>query len=349
MIQLLAAQTVVQVIGLAVVMAGNPGIDVVMPRIHSGIVHTHSIQEVQMKQAPNVSARTLVPAPAAPATIKNQIALPAPAAPSNVENHTAILAFRDVDVQGTITGWNVKPLTALGINNGTFSYVVLNGEHLRFLVNGPNPVAAVPMGLPRLSFNCIDKSAPRFAVKTKGSLARRYSTETYQPSLNAGYQPPTYPQATAVLHVPTGTTSACLANVNQHNTGRVDTRILLDNNGTVVLQATSKNGTVRTLTFYGTSQYNGEDTLLMFANVPDAWLYPAPGSSASAVDAGHYQAYYSMLDAAAESNCSRQPPSTLVACESNMRPYPGSHEPIIPHLPDGTDMVTYECSNSRYP
>lgn len=329
MFTILAEQAVaiIQIIGLAVVTpAAGTGIDIVMPRVQSMQSHTTSPRH----QTANAQAVSLARPIAGRATIqagpivaeRNQVQptlVPAPM----IDDHIAIIAFPNGSLVAQSAGWNVQPLPPLAAE---YSYVVLNGEHLQLLSAESNEVATVPGGLPKLNYQCSD----------------RMLQQPYSPVWNAEYQPPVYPRAAAVIHVPRGKTDACLADVNGDVRGRADTRIHLNNGGTVVIEA-KKNNQTKTLAFDG-------NTLLMIANAPADWVHS--NGSGSKLDVRHYEAYYSMLDAAAATNCMRQGPPALARCDvaTAARPSATQAGPRTnwPSTPPELFM-TYECSNSQYP
>lgn len=303
MMPLLAeANAILQVVGLALVMNGNPGVDVVLPRVQSLHATPHT-----------ATARQAV-------TVKHQTHM-------MIDDHAAILAFPTyVLLSDPNPGWNVLPLKPVN----DYSYVALDGEHLQLIVNGQNAVATVPNKLPRISHGCGGDSTAR------GSSRGRFPP----PPLTAGYQPPHYSQAAAVLRIAAGSVDACTANVNGDKRGRVDTRVSLNNDGTVILKAT-KNGVSRQLTFDG-------DSLLILANVPKRWLDGNPYTALN--DLGHFEAYYTMLDPNRRAGCRRQPPpDSLPSCgETALRPMGGKTETPVT-LPEPLRFMTYDCSNSSYP
>src|SRR6185436_5118700 len=140
--------------------------------------------------------------------------------------------------------------------------VTLNGDQLRFIVNGKNQRAAVPAELPHL----VTANCP--AMQT----------------LKAGYRPPSYPSASAVLILPEGKLAACQADAPNVK-GRIDTRAALVNEGDFSVTAEGKSITFR------------DNALVAIANVPTVWL---EGSTELLSSAAHSHVYFAMAEGASQ-------------------------------------------------
>ncbi|MEO8381391.1 MAG: hypothetical protein ABI779_17155 [Acidobacteriota bacterium] len=220
--------------------------------------------------------------------------------PPHVEDHMALIAFEPADVVA-VTGWTVHPL-----GTTAFQYIELTGEQISFLADGNNNVAIRD---PRLGH-------------TGGA------------QLKAAYQPP-YPGASAVFLIPKGELFAC-ASSTAGTQGRIDTKLKLNNLGTLTLQAPGK-----TLVLQGNAN-------VVVANVPFAW---AATRSQTHSGLPHYNVYCGMTGQTPCSSSVVQPSSTqpspqpIASCADNHMRIPDAGEPSLPDAV-ATDVF---CSNSQWP
>ena len=146
---------------------------------------------------------------------------------SHVEPHSAILVFKN-DQRVATVAWPIhllKPMPG-------YSYVKLDGERIRFIVNGRNVPARIPKVLPHLKASCLLMS-----------------------DLSEGYRPPGYEAAAAVAMIPRGNSSAC-----RNPNDRIDTQVRIANKGNFRVVGRSKSITLR------------DGAVVMIVNLPTAWV-----------------------------------------------------------------------------
>jgi hypothetical protein len=288
MISLFAsASATLRIVGLATVMQGNPGIDVVMPRVD----------------------------------------------PAKIEAHITGLILRNEELVASSTaGWKTKPWPP----NNQFTFVDLTGEDVQFAAGAANPVASVPSQLPRLTNGCIPPIRANEAVLVMDKAILR-------PPLHESYKPPFYPAAAAVLRVPYGATTACLARVRNENRGRIDTNVVWVTGGEVTIVGEGQKRL----------RLKGNRVLIVAGNIPTALFTAGHARAGHGMDHGHFKAYYTMLLHGEQQGCVRQAPaagirrcpeSSIAAQRRNSR-VPVSHR-RVPHV---VYFATSECSNSQYP
>jgi hypothetical protein len=303
MISLLAQATAtLRIVGLATVMHGSPGIDVVMPRVNDMTVQgTH------------------------------------------IEEHTPVLMLRNEDLVSSTDTWDA-------VSYNDFTYVILHGEHVRFLPNATNDEAKVPAKLPRLTYQCRWGIPTERTRREAKATAAKLTTATgipvsTVPPLISGYRPPAYLDAAAVLNIPYGETSACAAKVKEDDMSdavqlsRIDTNVVFKTDGGITI-VFEKNGVEKAL------YVRGESLLIVAGNIPTSFL----NGNAMDSDMGHYLAYYTMLLPEGRSNCAREMTGKVDPCVDASYARLSMVDPlkIIPPPPP-VDMLTPECSNSQYP
>ena len=229
-----------------------------------------------------------------------------------VEDHAAVIIYRTEDRLSRAGNWK-KDGT---LKNG-WEFVELDGEQLQFLSNGVNDVPVIPADLPRAF------------VSANGCLK--------PPSLNNAFRGPLYKGAAAVVDIPYGTLDVCATN-NRSVTERVDTNLLLKNEGVLVIAA--KNWAephAKTIALDG-------DAVVYVANVPPYYLFtgveqPNPGEP-------HWEAYNAML----ESPCGGRPEGPMVKECAFLSRISESYRKARAYPPsDGIQLINSECSNSQWP
>lgn len=237
---------------------------------------------------------------------------------SHVEPHSAILVFKD-DKRVGGNNWpsfKLKPMPG-------YSYVKLNGERIRFKVNGTNAPAKIPAVLPHLRQSC--------------SLMR---------DLSDGYRPPGYRAAAAVVMIPNGASSAC-RNTNE----RIDTRVQMVNTGNFQVVGFHKSLTLR------------DGAVVMIVNLPTAWVEGVKGKKVPSALHSHVYFHMARLASTARGECALQRSQNVDPCNSPRFNPPVAKHPGVIHLaapidPSGTPThpdigsipsTTFECSNTQWP
>ena len=230
---------------------------------------------------------------------------------TGVEDHVAVIIYREQDRLHKVGGW--RPDGAL--RNG-WEYVRLNGEHVQFLSNGANAAPAIPNGLPRVtsSDSCL--------------------TAARQPQLLPTFQAP-YKGAAGVIDIPSGRLDVCAAN-SRGVTERVDTRLLINSEGVLVIAATKTGEPAKTIALDG-------DAVVYVANVPPYFLFT--GVEKPAVGDPHYEAYNAMLD----SPCASRPQGELLPESCDLTPISESYRIARNEPPADFKMINSECSNTQWP
>lgn len=178
--------------------------------------------------------------------------------PTGIENHVSVIMYRDADRLYKTGGWRSDG----GLANG-WSYLALDGERVQFLTHSGNGRPEIPRGLPRTGSACGAQSAP--------------------PTLRAEFLPP-YRGAAAVIDIPEGQLSSCqTSTVNVAS--RLDTRLVLDTRGVLVVTATKKNAEPKALMLRG-------DAVVFIANIPP---YALLQDTDLTIGEPHWTAYNAML------------------------------------------------------
>ena len=247
----------------------------------------------------------------------------------DVESHTAILAFKTAARVDAGNDWPSQQLIPLP----GYSYVSLNGERIRFIVNGANPQAEIPAMLPHLKRSCSRMN-----------------------ELSEGYQPPAYTAAAAVALIPKGVTDACRA-IAPNIDNRIDTRVSIANTGPYQVVACNKSITLR------------DDAVVAIINAPTAWLQAAAGSR---VSHPHSEAYFGMGRNIANTMgqqitmCALERPGPVPPCATSRIDAHLPHSGVAPAalaaalpvsvlwIPSPQDtfpvsFTTFECSNTQWP
>lgn len=245
---------------------------------------------------------------------------------SQVESHSAILVFKDADHVKYENQW---PWQAFEGDSG-YSYVTLEGERVRFVLNGRNATAKIPAELPHLRQPCMEE-------------------------LSEGYQPPAYGAAAAVVLLPRGDTKAC-RNPDTH--GRIDTRVWMVNTGNFQVVAGNKSITLR------------DRAVIAIINAPTEWIERGTSTAKmSAPHSRAYFAMAQARPAWNAPKCTLRPPAKIKTCPSldfYTPPVNPADLPVAMHhlaaaaaqdgrpdLPDtgghGVPMATFECSNTQWP
>lgn len=151
--------------------------------------------------------------------------------PPDVEDHLAVIAYEPNALISVTPNWNVvKPTQVDGVPY--LHYIVLSGEHLRFVAD--------------------DDYAPTLSELTLPKIIGGVS-------LQSTYQSPGSPTLAAVFEIPSGHLAAC---TGEATANRYDTKLTLRNHGTVRIETVD--GT-KSITFHG-------DRTIELGNVPASWL-----------------------------------------------------------------------------
>jgi len=224
-----------------------------------------------------------------------------PPVPSSMPKHTAMIAFYSCDYLGS-TAWN-----PIDLARDEMLYVPLNErEHVTFQTGVNNPSLTIPAGLPHIPGT----------------------------DLKAGYKPPGYAMASAVIEFPGGRSmSACHS---RRATRRVDTEIVLDNNGALIIAAGSKR-----------LKLKGSATLYI-ANVPLG--YAEHPYTDSGLD--HDFIAYCAMSATENVACQPSPMNpSLAQCafgtDALKVGWTAGHPPPPP--PEPNFLTGFECSNTQFP
>jgi hypothetical protein len=263
-----------------------------------------------------------------------RLAAPAPAhgmaqsMEHDVETHTAMLVYETSKYLAS-SGW-----TSTVLPNSTFEYIDLNNDQISFVANGANPVAEIPTLLGHIGGGG---------------------------TMKAAYMPPAYTGAAAVFTIPRGLLSVCISQAGGVS-GRRDTRLRLNNSGTLTITSGAKS-----LTLVG-------DAEIYAVNVPKRYVqaHATGGLVVESAGANHMMAYCRMTGT--EQNCAPPVVKDQTACpvcdENKMRtPYPVRVRPgearlaasvnlaaettasaHIPNTGEGPqEMNSFECSNTQWP
>lgn len=230
---------------------------------------------------------------------------------SGVEDHAAVIIYRRRDRLHKVGGWKAD-----GGLRSDWEYVRLDGEHVQFLTNGANAAPKIPTDLPRV------------AASTSCLAAAQ------QPNLLPSFQSP-YKGAAGVIDIPSGRLDVCAANTRSV-TERVDTRLLINTEGVLVIAATKAGERAKTIALDG-------DAVVYVANVPPYYLFT--GVEKPAVGDPHYEAYNAMLD----SPCAGRPEGTFVPDSCDLTAISTSYMTARKEPPADFKMINSECSNTQWP
>ncbi|HEX8411828.1 MAG TPA: hypothetical protein VF883_23470 [Thermoanaerobaculia bacterium] len=237
-----------------------------------------------------------------------------PDGPADVETHTAFIAFRKID-RKTVTGWVPKPMPG----QPDYEYIVLSGETVTFERNAKNRVPKKP-DLPRLL------SCP--GSKLRSNVAGPNASDV---------------AATFVLNY--GDTSTCRSLPHGHHppASRIDTKLRLNNTGTLTI--TGKAGqTTRTLTVDG-------GATVYVGNLPSKLLRsnPVPIREGSGA---HHLAYYGMFTndpAAAACEYQRLADDAASRGRCGIVDFRFGDSADPPPLEGFKHAINSDCSNSSWP
>jgi len=235
---------------------------------------------------------------------------------AGVEEHEAIMVFARSDYSNPI-GWTPAPMP----DDPEKMYVKLDGEQIRFISNsstkGPDlqagtasnarPAFISDLGLPHVEGRCCAN-----------------------PQLRPEYLPSTgYLLAAAVLDFSNGRGNGCLL-----ESGRKDTIVHIDNDGTLIVEGT-KGETKKRITFNGAAY-------LIFANVP----MDATGDSHCEASGPHNLAYSAMIRPCKRYVDCPRPQSDMPNCKFGPTLLtPNSSDTLI--LPYA--RIDAQCSNNQWP
>lgn len=259
-------QVIIHFVGLALFSASvpnDPGVHAILPRITSSFhrherIHVPEISQARMQSLPHIQYG------------------------SGVEDHVAMLVY-PAAIEDPASPWKGAAIPGAAPALSSYKQVTLNGEHVRFLADGPNhSLTALPQIMPR--FTCP-------------------MTNGVKPPLTASYQWP-YAEAAAVVDIPEGVLQACKPGAVAVN--RIDTKLTLQTAGKLYVMAT-KAGVAKTLVLKTDTRHR-----IYLLNVPGRW---ARGDTLTAsTGESHYVAYYGMVGRNKSSGCSGAP--ALAAGES---------------------------------
>ncbi len=234
-------------------------------------------------------------------------------APSGIENHISVLMYRDEDRLYWGGGWSSDGKLANGWN-----FLALDGERVQFLTHGGDGEPKIPAILPRTGNGCGKPTAP--------------------PSLSAEFLPP-YEGAAAVIDIPEGQLSSC--QTSTVNVGaRLDTRLILETRGVLVIAATKKSEEPKALVLRG-------DAVVFVANIPP---YALLRDTDETIGEPHWTAYNAMLaePCAERPAVAKSEAETLIAyCDLSSlgEPYYRARkEPPIENK-----LIDSGCSNTQWP
>lgn len=278
----------------------------VMPNIPSHIV------------PPENPTALIAPAPAEhKVTTARTAALDAPASPrtsplnSDVEHHEAFLVFTEQDLLD-VQGWEVKRLE-LG-----FLAIPLQGEHLTFVNDAPDPAVNTTIALPHIT----NPSNPT--------------------NLRPEYQPPAYSDAAAVFEIPNGTLKPCAKDPGSWSS-RIDVELTLTNHGTFTIRSGKKSLTV-----------NG-NAIVVAANTPFEYVNE---HTAHANGKPHNVVYCRMLTSGNCSAAMMAPADFTIShpnggpppCKDTNMAMPNGQQRIVPAVPPTINsLMDYACSTTQWP
>jgi hypothetical protein len=230
---------------------------------------------------------------------------------TGIEEHVAVIIYREEDRLHRVGGWRSEGT----LRNG-WEYVRLRGEQVQFLTNGANDAPKIPTDLPRVRSNSCLVAADAKPV-----------------ALRSSFQSP-YKGAAAVVDIPFGRLDVCATNTPSV-TERVDTRLLIDTEGVLVIAATKTGERAKTIALDG-------DAVVYIANVPPYYLFY--GEPTNAGDP-HWQAYNEMLD----TPCPGRPDLALVPQFCDLSLISESYKVARNKPPADFKMINSECSNTQWP
>lgn len=230
---------------------------------------------------------------------------------SGIENHFTVIMYRDADRLYKTGGWRSDGTLANG-----WSYLALDGERVQFLTHGDNGRSEIPASLPRTGSACGTQAAPAI--------------------LRSEFLPP-YKGAAAVIDIPEGRLSSCQTNT-LNVASRLDTRLLLDTRGVLVITAVKKYAAPKALTLKG-------DAVVFVANIPP---YTLINDTDLTIGEPHWTAYNAML----AKPCSARPdvdPDTLFAHCDTSSLGDSYYRATRKEPPITFKMIDSGCSNTQWP
>ena len=230
---------------------------------------------------------------------------------AGVENHAAILAFKETD-EPVVTGWTKNHLWT-SPDGEEWSYIKLNGERITFQTGAYNP----PTSMANLALPHITEAL-----------------DTPNRALVAGYKPPAYSLAAAVIEIPGGALRPCASAADGVN-GRIDTEVTLATSGPLKISG----GSGKSLTLLG-------NATLFIGNLPLSYGMHTANDHYSL---DHYKAYCAMVSGATRCNLKEVEASIPVCGENQMRLPNGVDPPRTISPPTPMNLATFECSNSQWP
>jgi hypothetical protein len=225
-----------------------------------------------------------------------------------VESHVAILMYHKNDrIPG---GWRRD-----GVLNNGWEYVRLDGERVQFLTNSSNAPPSIPTSLPRAA------AAPSCTITQTG----------LQPQFQSPYR-----GAIGVIDISAGTLDVCESNTKAVS-ARVDTRLLIDTLGVLVIVAVKPGQPPKTITLDG-------DAVVYVANIPPKHVERE--SLTGRVGDPHWVAYNDMLSGICAAP-PETPPDVLEPCDLSgiSQAYKRARE----KPPADFLLINSECSNSQWP
>lgn len=231
-----------------------------------------------------------------------------------VEDHVAVIIYREEDRLHRVGGWRADGT----LKNG-WEYVRLDGEHVQFLANGVNGTPAIPSLLPRVGVapTCLQPEAPL--------------------TLKPEFQWP-YKGAVGVVDVRGGTLDVCETN-SRTTTARVDTRMIVETEGVLVIAAAKPNERAKTIALDG-------DAVVYVVNVPPEFVLQ--GIESPRTGEPHWDAYNDMLNG----SCAAAPePSTNLAPlpECDMSQLTEAYRRARRLPPADFHLINSECSTAQLP
>ena len=250
-----------------------------------------------------------------------------------VQSHTALIAFRTAD-RRAVNGWLPIPIGRTDSSGAgpEWQYIVLSGERIRFQANGTNP-----------RIQSLGDQVPHLIDQLQLSANSNYN-------LKPEYMSP-YTGAAAVIDLPVGTLTTCASQVIGVQ-NRIDTQILVNHTGDLVITGETAAGPVKSLTL-------GEGAQIVFANVPLEYV-----ETASGMDAGHYVVYCQMVNGNATLTRCMEPKlrgsatAGTTSCIDDVlrkinlgnRGRRAHHATAVARGPLPTAMLmNIECSNTQWP
>jgi len=269
-----------------------------------------------------------IPCPTPTRVVRHQGALTAEEAMNavGVEEHVAMLLIRKEDYR-TNVGWEPAEL----VTKPTYYFVKLDGERIRFLTTGGRSQRASTRLL-RRHVSTESQTIPHIELGVPHIEPTCCADATLRPE----YRFPTYRLDAAVFDFSNGSPRACAV-----DGGRVDTLVDIDNEGTVVIEATTEKGKKKSITVCGTAQ-------LVVTNLPTDSMTGT--RTCAALSHAHNMAYGAML-----LPCRRVVPcpnrtAKLESCAAFYARTTNNSTLEIPQLPPEVySRMDAQCSNTQWP